>query len=73
MYQYFINAADTDVERYLKLFTYHSVSEIEEISSDHMSAPEKRIGQKRLAYDVVRLIHGVKEAETSVKITQFMF
>ena len=38
-----------------------------------MKSPEKREGQKRLAYEVVRIIHWEWEANIAVKITDFMF
>jgi tyrosyl-tRNA synthetase len=38
-----------------------------------MQAPENRLGQKLLAYKVVEIIHGTKEAELAVRISDFMF
>lgn len=73
IYQYFMNSNDSDVERYLKILTLIEVDEIEELVKNHMGSPEKRAWQKRLAYEVVRIIHWNKEADTAVKITEFMF
>lgn len=73
IYQYFMNTADDDIERYLKLLTLLSISEIQSILEQHQAAPEKRFGQKRLAYEVVSIIHGSKDALLSEKISDFLF
>ena len=73
MYQYFISAADEDVEKYLKLFTHITLDDIKDIAIHHFESPEKREGQKKLAYEVVRIIHWKQEADIAVKITEFMF
>ncbi len=73
MYQYFMNTADSDIERYMKILTLVETEEIKDVVNNHLQSPEKRAGQKRLAYEVVRIIHGDKEADIAVKITEFMF
>jgi len=73
VYQYFMNTHDDDVERYLKLFTFLSNDEITEIVTDHRKSPEKRQGQKKLAYKVVEMVHGTSQAQVSEKITEFLF
>lgn len=73
IYQYFMNSHDDDVERYLKLLTLLSLEEIEKILDAHREAPEKRYGQKRLAYEVVAIIHGEEDAKLSENITNFLF
>ena len=73
LYQYFMNTADDDIERFLKMLTLIEVEEIEKQVSEHMKSPENRSGQKLLAYKVVELIHGNDEAEFAKNMTQFMF
>ncbi len=73
IYQYFMNTADADIERYLKMLTLIETEEIDEIVAKHMKAPELREWQKLLAYKVVEIIHGTKEAYLAVKISDFMF
>ncbi len=73
LYQYFMNAHDADIERYLKLLTLLELAEIAEIVSQHKETPEKRIGQKRLAYEVVKIIHGMADAQNCERITEFLF
>ena len=43
IYQYFINTADEDIERYLKLLTLLPLEEIDSILQAHRESPEKRI------------------------------
>jgi len=73
IFQYFMNTEDADIERYLKLLTLLDLQEISQILVDHNSAPEKRTGQKKLAYEVVKIIHGEKDAKFAEKITEFLF
>ena len=73
IYQYFMNCADDDVERYMKILTLVETEVIDEVIKNHLSAPENREGQKKLAYEVVRIIHWDKEADLAVRITEFMF
>ncbi|KAJ3829108.1 hypothetical protein F5880DRAFT_1709319 [Lentinula raphanica] len=48
-YQYFLKVQDSEVERYLKLFTFLPLSEIENVMDAHNSEPDKRTAQRRLA------------------------
>ncbi|KIL66226.1 hypothetical protein M378DRAFT_23477 [Amanita muscaria Koide BX008] len=71
LYQYFIKVADEDVEKYLKLFTLLPLPDIHDIIATHDTQPEKRIAQRRLAAEVVELIHtreGLQHAETMTKL-----
>ncbi|XP_076450348.1 tyrosine--tRNA ligase, mitochondrial-like isoform X2 [Babylonia areolata] len=58
LYQYFINVADADVEKYLKLFTFLSDQEITSIMTKQQAKPENRVAQKALAEQVTLLVHG---------------
>jgi len=73
LYQYFMNTSDDDIEKYLKMLTLIEVEDIEQKVADHSKAPEDRAWQKLLAYSVVEIIHGSKEAEFAKNMTQFMF
>ena len=73
IYQYFMNTADVDISRYLKMLTLIETEEIDEIVKKHMESPENREWQKLLAYKVVEIIHGTKEADLALRITDFMF
>jgi tyrosyl-tRNA synthetase len=73
IYQYFLNINDADVGRLLKIFSWRSISEIEEITHHQEAAPQLRLGQKALAEDVVRFVHGQEALDRAVKATQVVF
>jgi tyrosyl-tRNA synthetase len=57
-YQYWISTDDRDVISFLKIFTFLSRTEIQEIEESHVQAPERRIAQTRLARELTTLVHG---------------
>ena len=73
IYQYFINSTDDKVEEYLKVFTFLSKEEIEELMKKHTEKPEERYAQKALAYEVIKDLHGEEEANKAIKITEALF
>lgn len=73
IYQYFINVADNDVGRYLYIFDDRPLEGLDAIVAEHMQAPEKRMGQKTLAYSVTSLVHGKEAADECVKMTEAIF
>ena len=73
LYQYFINVSDDDAARYLKVFSFKSLEEIEAITKEHYENLGQRIAQKALAYEVVTLIHGKEKADEAVEMTNTFF
>ena len=72
MYQYLVNSEDEMVVQYLKVFTFLSKEEIDELEKATKECPEKRLAGKALAFEVVKFLHGEEEAikarETSEKV-----
>jgi tyrosyl-tRNA synthetase len=68
-----MNTEDADVDRYLKLLTLLETEEIIQILQEHAISPELRSGQKKLAHEVVKIIHGEKDAKNCEKVTEFLF
>ena len=62
LYQYFVNLPDADVEPYLLVLTLLPVEEVRAVAAQHAKAPEKRAGQRRLAWEICALIHGAAAA-----------
>lgn len=60
LYQYFIRTKDSDVESFLKLFTFLPLNKIAEIVEAHTKSPESRRAQQILAEQVTLLVHGGK-------------
>jgi len=73
IYQYLINADDSKVFEYLKVFTFLSKKEIEKIMEEQNKRPETRVAQKALAYEVVKDLHGKEEADKAVSISEALF
>jgi tyrosyl-tRNA synthetase len=67
-YQWWLNAADADVPRFLKLFTFLDLDEIEALEAEHTRDPAARSAHKVLAREATRVIHGdegVAQAEAA--------
>lgn len=73
IYQYLINSDDSKVLEYLKVFTFLSKEQIEDIYEQHLAAPEKRIAQKTLAWEIVKDLHGKAEADNAVQVSEKLF
>lgn len=73
LYQYFINTTDEDAVKYLKVFTFLSREEIEDITREHLANPGMRIAQKKLAYEVTKDIHGKDAAEEAIRMSNVLF
>jgi tyrosyl-tRNA synthetase len=72
-YQFWIQTDDKDVERYLKLFTFRSLTEIKGICARHQSHPEQHEAQKTLAAEVTKIVHGDEALERALLATQVLF
>lgn len=72
-YQFWINTEDADVERLLKLFTFLSLEEIENIMNEHKKSPELRTAQKRLAEETTKLVHSEAAFKTAERASSILF
>lgn len=72
-YQYWINVSDEDAQRYIKIFTMLSREEIEQLISEHQTAPHLRILQNKLAEELTVLVHGREELQKAQKASQILF
>lgn len=72
-YQFWFNADDKDVEKFLKFYTFLTKDEIKELELKTKKMPEKRLAQKVLALEITALVHGKKLAQQSEKISQSLF
>lgn len=66
-YQYFINAADADVIRYLRWFTFLTQEELAELQQAVDERPHTREAQRRLAQEMTNLVHG-KDTTRAVEL-----
>ena len=73
LFKFFLRTADADVERYLKLFTFIPIADIQTLMSKHQVDASKRIAQHNLAHEVLCLIHGEKDAKDAAAQHAQMF
>jgi tyrosyl-tRNA synthetase len=72
-YQFWFNCADEDVVPYLKIFTFFSDEEMEELLAAHEQDAGKRVAHVALAKSVTRLVHGESGLEAALRITEALF
>ncbi|XP_004596487.2 tyrosine--tRNA ligase, mitochondrial [Ochotona princeps] len=73
LYQFFVRQQDSAVERYLKLFTFLPLPEIDHLMQLHQREPEKRTPQKRLAAEVTKLVHGREGLDSAKRCTRALY
>ena len=73
IYNYFMNVADEDVARYMKIFTLLPIEEIDTFTAQHMEQAHLREWQKRLAYLVTQIIFGTMEADTCALVQNTLY
>ena len=72
-YQFWVNAEDADVVGYLKVFTFRSPEEIEELARAVEERPSAREAQRALAEDVTTLVHGAGATTAVVEASRALF
>ena len=72
-YQFWINTADEDAGRFLRLFTFLGKDEVEALDGALADAPERRDAQRALAQEVTRLVHGEAGVASAERITEALF
>lgn len=72
-YQFWLNTDDRDAVRYLKLFTFMSKAEVDELAGATESRPEAREAQRALARAVTALVHGDDQVRRAEQAAQVLF
>lgn len=72
-YQYFVNAADADVVRYLRWFTFLGPEELAELEDATANRPHERAAQRRLARELTTLVHGQAATDSVEHASQALF
>jgi tyrosyl-tRNA synthetase len=72
-YQFWLNAADADAIKYIKIFTFLSKEEIDSLIAQHTGNEHQRILQKRLAEEVTCFVHSRLDYEFAVKSSEILF
>lgn len=72
-YQYWINASDEDVEKYIRIFSTKERDAIESMIAEHRQAPHLRQLQKELAGEITARVHSKADLETAIKASEILF
>ncbi len=72
-YQFWLNAADADAEKWIKIFTLIDRVEIDHLIQEHAKDPGARLLQKRLAEAITTFVHGEKECQSAQQTTEQLF
>ncbi|KAK2160620.1 hypothetical protein LSH36_129g03024 [Paralvinella palmiformis] len=73
LYQYFIRMPDSDMKKYLNLFTFFNDKVLSDILTKHNNKPENRYAQKKLAEEVTKLVHGKAGLLSAERCTEALF
>lgn len=72
-YQFWLNVADEDAERFIRIFTFLPIEEIENLILRHREQPHMRTLQKKLAAEVTTWVHDTKALENAISATEILF
>ena len=72
-FQYWMNVADADIERFLLQLTLLPVDECRAVAAAHAEAPHRREGQRRLAREATTLVHGAEATAAAEEASAILF
>jgi tyrosyl-tRNA synthetase len=72
-YQFWLNVSDAEVPGLLRVFSFKSQAEIDQIVAEAAERPALRAGQRALAEEVTTLVHGAQECDRAVAASRALF
>src|SRR5690625_7674790 len=72
-YQYWLNTSDEDAENFIKIFTFLTKEEIENLIEEHKKAPHQRILQNKLAEEITTLVHSEEDLKNAKQASKVLF
>jgi tyrosyl-tRNA synthetase len=72
-YQFWLNTSDLDATRYIKIFTFLSLEEVEAVIAEHTGNENQRKLQKKLAAEITAFVHGKDALEKAMQATELLF
>ena len=72
-YQFWLNVADADAERYIKIFTSLDKETIDSLIEEHRQDPGRRVLQKKLAEEVTVMVHSREDYELALEASNLLF
>jgi tyrosyl-tRNA synthetase len=72
-FQHWMQTDDRQVREYLAKFTLLALDEVDAVTAAHLEHPERRAGQRRLADEATRLVHGPEATAAAAEATDVLF
>ena len=72
-YQFWLNVSDAEVPNLLRVFSFKSREEIEQLARESAERPAARAGQRALAEELTTLVHGAEETRRAIMASQALF
>ncbi|MBI1305098.1 MAG: tyrosine--tRNA ligase [Bacteroidetes bacterium] len=72
-YQFWLNAADDEAGKLIRIFTFLDQNTIENLETEHAVAPHLRLLQKRLAEEVTTMVHSQEALNTAIAASEILF
>ena len=72
-YQYWLNISDEDALSYIKVFTFLSKSQVEELILEHNKDKARRLLQNKIADTVTAMVHGQKDLNNAISASKVLF
>ena len=72
-YQFWLNVADADAERYIRIFTSLDKDTIDALIEEHRQDPGRRTLQKKLAEEVTVMVHSREDYELALEASNILF
>ncbi|MDB4130688.1 tyrosine--tRNA ligase [Flavobacteriaceae bacterium] len=72
-YQYWLNISDADAKKYIKIFTFYSIDDINEFIQKHDEAPHQRFLQNTIAEFLTKLVHSDVDLKNSITASNILF
>ncbi|MFJ8233875.1 tyrosine--tRNA ligase [Streptomyces sp. NPDC094448] len=72
-YQFWLNADDRDVPKFLRIFSFRSRADIEELERQTEERPQARAAQRALAEELTTLVHGADQCAAAVNASKALF
>lgn len=72
-YQYWLNTDDRDISRFLRILSFRSREELEELERQTAERPQARAAQRALAEELTTLVHGAGQCAAVVNASKALF
>lgn len=72
-YQFWLNCADDDAQKLIRIFSIKGRAEIEQLEQSHLKSPHQRLLQKELAHEITIRVHSESDYQRAVKASKILF